>query len=231
MAELEWPGRPERASLRRALRHTIRRNRPELRVIAEDFLAEATRIDLLAVGPEGELVSLRIGDEQAEATLFTRALADLSWLRPRALDLLKLAPGLGLETSTEPRAMVFCPRFSAETRAAAENLPTCSLELLEYRCLRQQGQLTLLLIGPDRREPTAREASRVASVDPQSEQPRVPPRQGPPEAPSSAAPAPSAQATDLPPRRLTDPPSPSTFRTGLTDADLRAGKVGELASS
>ena len=222
MAELQWPGRPERPSLRRALRHAIRRQRPELQVIAEDFLAESTRIDLLAVGSEGELVSLRIGDTNEEATLFISALADLSWLRPRTLDLLKLAPGLGLEASTEPRAMLFCPTFRAETRAAAENLPTCSLELLEYRCLRQQGQLTLLLepdrgaMGPFHASAIDRQAAHSQAAD----QPHASPSVRASEAPSGG----------LPPR-LTDPPSPSTFRTGLTDADLRPGRLSELASS
>ena len=50
MAELEWEGRPERLSLRRAIRHRLRRFDPTIRVIAEGFLAEASAIDLLAVG-------------------------------------------------------------------------------------------------------------------------------------------------------------------------------------
>ncbi len=203
-----------------------------MRVIAEDFLAEATRIDLLAVGQEGELVSLRIGEEEDQATLFTRALADLSWLRPRALDLLKLAPGLGLEPSTEPKSMVFCPRFSSETRAAAENLPTCSLELLEYRCLRQQGQLTLLL-EPREAFRSTQSASRLAPIDRDEERSRAADGHGALMPPSASSPPVrgSAPPDRGSPRRLTDPPSPSTFRTGLTDADIRPGRVGELSPS
>ena len=233
MAELQWPGQPEQPSLRRALRHAIRRQRPELRVIAEDFLAETTKIDLLAIGRGGELVSIRIGDERAEATLFTRGLADLSWLRPRAFDLLKLAPGLGLEPSTEPRSMVCCTRFGSETRAAAENLPACSLELVEYRCLRHQGQLTLLLESSAAERWATGPSRGARSADPSGSS-RADRRPDSPlqDASSTVRPlAGSDGSRPLAPRGLTDPPSPTTFRTGLTDADLRSGRTGELAST
>lgn len=210
MAELEWEGEPERASLRRAIRHRLRRFDPALRVVAEDFLAETTPIDLLAIGAEGEVVSIRIADVGDDAAALTRSLADLSWLRPRLADLLKLAPGLGLEPSAEPRAMLFCPEFEHETRSAADNLPEHSLHLLGYRCFRLQGRLGVLFetwkpSGAARPEPAA--------------------RQSPPSGPRAHAHGQSHDPTRGPsgprrPGRLTDPPSPSTFRTGLTDADL-----------
>jgi len=219
LAELEWQGRPERASLRRALRHGLRSHAPTLRVIAEDYLAESTSIDLLAVGVEGDLVSIRIGPQTDEASLFTRALSDLAWLRPRLPDLLKLAPGLGLEASADPRAMVFCPHFASETRLAAQSLPTRSIELLEYRCLRQQGQLVLLL------EPSqsSRDSDRArADLDPAEPPISGSPRLGTHGAPGAVNPRkPADFGAESRTDRLTDPPSPSTFRTGLTDADLR----------
>ncbi len=215
MAELEWQGIPEQASLRRALRHALRRAEPTLRVIAEDFLAESTPIDLLAIGAGGDLLSLRIGGESEETSLFTRALADLAWLRPRRRDLLKLAPGLGLEATAEPRAMIFCPHFTSESRLAAESLAVRSLELLDYRCLKRQGQLMLLL---ERRAP---------AVDRPEFQAPEPDDLGLRLGESNDQADPTASPSH---NRLSGPPGPSTFRTGLTDADLRLESTGERAN-
>ncbi len=195
MADLEWEGRPERPSLRRAIRHQPRRFDPTIRVVAEAFLAEMSAIDLLAVGGEGEMISIRIGRDDEDVSLLTRSLADLTWLRPRLGDFLKLAPGLGIEPSAEPRALIFSTHFSVETRAAVENFPSRSIELLTYRCFRQQGQLAVLLDSWT--PPEALSASQEASG------PRTKRQRRPAEDPS-----------------LADPPSPSNFRTGLCDADL-----------
>ncbi len=160
MADLEWLGEPDRASLRRAIRHRLRHLDPTLRVVAEGFLAEQSEIDLLAVGNEGELVSIRIGRRGGDAVLLTQALSDLTWLRPRREHLLKLAPGLGLEPSAEPRALLLCPNFAPETCSAAENLPARTVGRLSYRCLRLQGQLNVLLTDeadPERARPSGTE--------------------------------------------------------------------------
>lgn len=204
MAELEWEGRPERPSLRRAIRHRLRRFDPTIRVIAEGFLAEASSIDLLAVGGEGEIISIRIGRGGDDVALLTQSLADLTWLRPRLADFLKLAPGLGLEPSAEPRAMLFCPEFARETRAAVENLPARSIELATYHCLRQQGQLSVLL--------------ETTSASPR--------QTGEPQRTDRSLNAPLAHPFTPPPRPTTPSQQPadrldsSNFRTGLTDADL-----------
>ena len=206
MADLEWTGAIEPASLRRALRVALRHQAPELRVIAEDFFAEESPMDLLAVGSDGELVSVRISmnsDPASAALLFTRGLADLSWLRLRHQDLLKLAPDLGLEVGAEPRSLMLCPGFGQELRRAAENLPDPAVRLLTFRSLRQQGQLTLLL-EPGKPALTRAQAYGAAAATPPLES-----------APVAAQPI-SASAL-----RLTDPPSSSTFRTGLRDEDLR----------
>jgi hypothetical protein len=236
LAEYEWPGNPERASLRRALRHGLRRDAPELRVIAEDFLAESTAIDLLAVGVEGNLVSIRIGAESDESKLFTQALADIAWLRPRLLDLLKLAPGIGLEAAADPRAMIFCPHFASETRLAAESLGGTSLELFEYRCLRQQGQLVLLL---ERCKPSIKNPRQPQIVPAHNDrQPLEPPHTAPSAGRndrfSRSTPEQSESVGfELENRHssLTDPLSPSTFRTGLTDADLQLDPTVDLLRS
>ena len=196
MADLEWLGEPDRPTLRRAIRHRLRQFDPGLRVVAEGFLAEQSEIDLLAVGNEGDLVSIRVGRSGDDAALLTRALSDLNWLRLRGEHLLKLAPGLGLELSAEPRALLLCPNFSPETCSAAENLPTRMIQRISYRCLRLQGQLNVVLTD---------------------ESPRVEVRQSVRHSPAPAQSHPQPQAA---PGRLADPPSPSNFRTGLTDADL-----------
>ena len=195
MAEFEWEGRPERPSLRRAIRHQLRRFDPTIRVIAETFLAETTQIDLLAVGGEGEIISIRISQHDDDMSLLTQSLADLTWLRPRLGDFLKLAPGLAIEPSAEPRAMLFCTNFRNETRAAAENFPNRSIELLTFHCFRQQGQLAVLFESwtPTRTQP----APPNAHADRTGE--------------ALAAEHHSA---------LVGAPSPSSFRTGLQDADL-----------
>jgi len=213
LAEFEWEGLPERHSLRRAIRHRLRRFDPTIRVVAEGFLAEGTPIDLLAVGGEGELVSIRIGTQDDDALLFTEALADLTWLRPRAEDFLKLAPGLGLEPSAEPRAMLFCPHFAAHTLAAAENFPTRSIELLSYRCLRQQGQLSVLI---ESWNPSASSAETRRDELVHNGRPGATESAGSPRQRASRRPVP-----------MTDAPSGSSFRTGLTEADLRSDDDGD----
>lgn len=195
LAELEWKGRPQRPSLRRAIRHRLRRFDPTIRVVAEGFLAEVSSIDLLAVGVEGEIISIRIGRGGDDLALLTQCLADLTWLRPRLADFLKLTPGLGLEPSAEPRAMLFCPQFARETRAAVENFPARTIELATYHCLQQQGQLSVLL---------EREPQRIG-----------PSLTAPPSNLDTASPRPLRRS----PRRA-NLPSSSNFRTGLGDADL-----------
>ena len=201
MAELEWQGTIEPASLRRALRHALRRTAPGWRVVAEVFLAATTPIDLLAIGEAGELVCVRAVGSAAPAgaaldggaRLLAQGLSDLGWLAPRIADLHKLAPELGLRPLAPPRSQLVAPDFDAEVIAAAEHLGGIlgdgRLSLLRYRPVRQQGQLALLLD------------------------------------PVKTGPAPLAETTSLalaatPTHGLTDPPSPSAFRTGLTDADL-----------
>jgi hypothetical protein len=212
LADLEWEGLPDRHSLRRAIRHRLRRFDPTIRVVAEGFLSEGTAIDLLAVGGEGELVGIRIACDEDDAVLFTRALADLTWLRPRAADLLKLAPGLGLEPSAEPRAMLFSRRFTPHTLAAAENFPSRTIELLSYHCLRQHGQLSVV-IETWAAAPTITRTH--VSIDDAG---RTEPDRRPIAARNPMAGHRSEVHRSV---RQTAMAGPSSFRTGLSDCDLR----------
>ena len=203
MGELESESQPEPASLRRAIRHQLRRFDPTVRVVAETFLAESSPIDLLAVGGEGEMISIRIGGDEDDAALLTHSLADLTWLRPRLADFLKLAAGLGIDPSAEPRAMLFCRRFRSETGAAVENFPSRAIELLTYHCFLQQGQLSVLF------EPWTPSRSQASDLG------------------VTVSPSPASPSTrDHSP--LAGAPNPSGFRTGLTDADLRNDSPGEI---
>jgi hypothetical protein len=200
----EPPGVPERPVLRRAIRHRLRSLDPTLRVIAEDFMAEATRIDLLAVGVEGELVSIRIGEADEGSGVLVRALSDLGWLQPRIADWIKLAPGLGLDPSADVRCMILCPDFDAETRSASEHFPTRHLELFRYRWSRERAPLDVWL------EPVASRPAMPATTGPEARETTS----------LDAAEAPGAETEPRGRPRLTAPPSDTSFRTGLTDADL-----------
>ena len=203
MAELEWQGAIEVGSLRRALRQALRRTSPGWRVVAEGFLGATSPIDLLAIGEAGELICIRATAEDAGdpvARLLASGLSDLGWITPRVADFQKLAPELGLRPLAPPRLQLFAPDFDAEVLAAVEHvsglLGDDRLGLSRYRALRQQGQLTLLLEPLKAGGPSER--LRPVTLGP-------------------AAPTP---ATDPASSSLVDPPSPSAFRTGLTDADL-----------
>ncbi|MEZ4332855.1 MAG: hypothetical protein R3F35_13925 [Myxococcota bacterium] len=238
MAEPSLEGYGDRADLRRALAVEIAAVRSDLRLVAEGFLGEESVMDGLAVGSEGELVSIRFAKPADDRATLTRALADLTWLRARRKDWLKLAPGLGIDPSVEPRAMVFCRSFSVESRAAVDNLPDHTVELWQCRGIDLAGQRRLLIEPVDARpaSPTRRPGPVEAAVAPRCpETPRPPetrastpsaPASGPrPDRPVAPAAAERPDHTRIA-RRLADPPSGSTFRTGLRPADLTPAHAG-----
>jgi hypothetical protein len=206
MAEIEWDTLPERPSLRRAIRHQLHRIDPSLRVVAEAFLAAESPIDLLAVGGEGELVSVRIGYAGEDAALLTRALSDLAWLRPRVADLSGLAPELGIEATADARALLVCPDFGAETLGAIGGLPVgVRIEPIGYRSYRHHGQQSVVLEIRESRRCGRSPGTLGAEADsnPRDRGGRFDP--APLESESLAAAGPSTTG----------------FRTGLSDADLQ----------
>lgn len=211
MAELEWDTRADRPSLRRAVRHRVRELERPCRIVSENFLAAESRMDLLGVGLEGELVSIRIGTgaDETDMQLLTRSLSDLAWLRDRTEDLSKLVPDLGIEPSASPRAILLCPTFQGETHRAIESLPAGTIESITYRSYRHQGQLGVVF-EPRATSRTLRSERDAESLERDEDHAKTLPRTVPAAQPSHA---PAAQA--------------SGFRTGLTDADLRPD-AGEL---
>jgi hypothetical protein len=182
----------------------LRRFAPSLRILAEDFLAETSPIDLLATGDEGDLHVVRIGRAGQDATLLTEALADRVWLRPRLEDWLKLSPDLDLDPDAEIRALLVCPDFGPASRTAVRGFPDGCLQLIRYRCVQQRGQLEVLL---EPVEPTELGSDRPRAAPDAEIQP--------------------TSARDRTRRAGTAPASPARFRTGLTDADL-SGPTADL---
>lgn len=199
-------GFPDRPRLRQALARALAEADPELRIVASGFRAETSEMDLLAIGSEGELVSIRHADAGEDAAELTRALSDLGWLRARREDLRKLAPQLGIEALAEPRSLLLCRDFERETRTAAAQLPAATIELWVVRrpMLEGEPRLGLEPLFPARSAAPALTASPV-------EKPRSPLRRAHRPGPMSD------RSATLP---LTDPPSSSAFRTGLRDSDL-----------
>jgi hypothetical protein len=215
MAEIEWETTPKRPSLRRAVRHQTQNLDRPCRVIAENFLAADSRMDLFCVGNEGELVSLRITDVGDDAGGLTRSLSDLVWLHARTKDLGKLMPDLGIQPSAEARAILLCPDFRPETQAAIEFLPAGSVTLIRYRCYRHRGQLSVLLEG------AASEVHSRAHPHTDGRGGTADPATSVLEAPQSTLRKSSDQTSALGTVQ-SEPESAGSFRTGLCDGDLRA---------
>ena len=216
MAELAPASLPDRRTLRRAIRHELRRLDPSIRVIAEDLLTETTTVDLIGRGSGGELVAIRIGRGGDDDRLLTGLLADRTWLTPRVVDWCKLAPELDLDPDGGVRGLLVCPDFRRETCSAVTLLPEQAIGLVRYHCLPRQHGRWVVLLEPVKLDPPIRRPG----PDPISEYDPLPD-------PADSRSAASAEH-DIPPRPL-DPASPtdrsrpssSAFRTGLTDADLR----------
>ncbi len=220
MNELEWDPTTQRPSLRRAVRHRVRDLARPCRIVAEDFLAADSRIDLLGVGLEGELVSIRIGGaaHDSDAQILIQSLSDLAWLRDRTEDFVKLAPGLGIESSASARAIILCPSFRQDTHLAVECLPAGRISLLTYRAYRHQGQLNILL-DEAATSPIAHpgQAHSMATSGTQHQIQSRP----------AAPPEPSREPVALNTAEKSPGALKPGFRTGLTEADLHP-EVREL---
>ncbi|MCH2186921.1 hypothetical protein MK280_13730 [Myxococcota bacterium] len=118
------------AARRHALRKALERLEPSLRIVAEDVLALASRIDLVAVDRHGRIVVIVLAEAGEDDSAVTRALAHREWLIEHLPDWLQIAPGLGANLSAGVRAMVVAPDFLPETLLAVGALPRGWVELL-----------------------------------------------------------------------------------------------------
>ena len=141
------------------------------------------------------------------------------WLRPRTRDLLKLVPGLGIEPSADPRSILLCTDFQGETRAAIENFPNHTVELMVYRCYRHRGQLDAIL-EPQKQRTLSRHQKPDREERPLQRSPRTLETMPNPASGQSPAVTGPFDRIEGPDPLLNLAPS-SDFRTGLTDADLR----------
>jgi hypothetical protein len=170
---------------------------PPLRVLAENVLAEGSRIDLVARDALGDLIVVMIGRVGEDLEHFTRVLAHRAWVEQRVPDWLQLAPEL--ELSSNVHALLVCPEFQPETTAAARSaLPPVQLSI--YRDL--QATSGVLLLEPVRYPPSEKAGPRAAST-PRSAHGVFEP-----------AGRPDAAGQEL------EPPQ-SEFRSGLSEADLQ----------
>jgi len=146
---------PATSERRRAVRRELERIEPGLRVVAEDVLAHASRIDLVGIDRRRRITAVTIAPTDGEAPALTRVLAHRAWLAAHAGDWLKLAPDLGLDPGAPVRSILVAPTFDRETRAAAEELPEGWVELLRSVELGEGDQRQLGLAPVAREAPDA----------------------------------------------------------------------------
>jgi len=143
MSDFAFPPSPSRTELLRRLRRHIGALDPSLHILAEEILGEGSVIDLVTVDSSGQVVLVMLGESGQDMALLTRALAQRAWVRARIRDWLKLAPELDLRPDAGVRAILLCPTFHQETRAAAADLGKEVVELATYRCLQGEGRTSL----------------------------------------------------------------------------------------
>lgn len=142
---------PPPAEVRQFVRRRMILLEPATRILAEDLLAETSRVDLVAVDHQGQAVLVLIGQEGEDRALLTRALAQCAWARTRLGDWLKLAPQLDLEAAAGVRAIILSPSFHPETLLAASSLEAPKVSTVVYRCISNETRSQLLLEAAPRR--------------------------------------------------------------------------------
>jgi len=150
------------------LRHGVLRSltRPELglRLLVEDVLGQASRIDAVALDGRGHVVAILIGTDRHDAALLTRGLAARAWLADRIGDWAKLAPELKLRDGAPVRALILAPAFAPETRSAVESLPRGLVDCVAFRSIRVGAQLEVLLDLPGRSHEASTTAPQPAAT-------------------------------------------------------------------
>lgn len=164
---------PPREVLLRELRARIGELVSGGRVLAEDLLGLASRIDLVVAEPSGRAALVLVGGDSEGLALVGRAVAQRAWVEARLPDWLQLAPGLGLRPEAGVRALLLCPAFCAETRAAARALGGEALALISWRWIRE-GARTALLLQPEEGSERAAGPPRAALASPRSAAPHAP---------------------------------------------------------
>ena len=132
--------------MRRAIAARLGQVVPGFRCLAEDLLADRSRVDLFGVDEGGRGVIASIGEREEDALLLIgRALAQRSWVQERLPDWLKLAPALGVRPEAALAAVVLGPAFGSEALAATGALPAGTLSLVAWRFVRNGAGSEVLL--------------------------------------------------------------------------------------
>jgi hypothetical protein len=151
------------AERRRALRRALAAQWPELRVVAEDVLGAESRIDLVAVGPAGEVLILLTGEPEDDLALVARGLAQRAWVEAHLPDWLKFAPDLGARPEAGVAVLLLCDHFGAEALAAARALGPGRIAIAACHWVTEGAELRAWL-APIELEPVAGEPAPFAPV-------------------------------------------------------------------
>ncbi|MGH0038109.1 MAG: hypothetical protein ACQGVK_24015 [Myxococcota bacterium] len=145
MSEPEEGPPRERCVVRREVGRRLGDLEAGLEPVAEDLLGGSGPIDWLARDRHDRAVIVLIGDPGQDAALFTRGLAERTWVEQRIPDWLKLSPHLGLSPDRGVRCWLVCPDFAPETRAAHEALAGDAPDLARLAWCRRGGDLQAFL--------------------------------------------------------------------------------------
>jgi len=167
---------------------------PGFRPLAEGWLADRSRIDLLGAAG-GAAVVVGFAPPGHELETLGRLLAHIHWARPRLGDWLQLSPELGFGADAPVQGVFVGPDLGPEALSAIQALPPGLVTPIHARW-----------VGGDVWLET-------------SAGPPTPAPMPPPERTAPAQPVPPAATPWGEPQPASDP-GPSPFRTGLTDADL-----------
>lgn len=137
--------RPPRAALLRAIADALVELDPPLTRVAERVLGLDARIDLVARDERGGVVVVSVAGPGEDLSGLTDALAQRSWLEPRLLDWLQIAPTLPVDPGRGVRALLLAPRFEPRTLAAARALGEATIELATCRARREVAGWTVEL--------------------------------------------------------------------------------------
>ena len=145
MSELRLMPPPARQALLGDLQNRISDVVPGWRPLARNVLGNEARIDFVGTDPSGRVVIVFVGEPGEDLALVARGLAQATWVRARLRDWAQLAPERGLRTDQDVRIQLLCPRFGAESVAAARAVGAERIGLAMYRFVRNSTGVEPLL--------------------------------------------------------------------------------------
>jgi hypothetical protein len=178
-----------------ALARALARQPLALRVLARDVLGAQGRLDAVAADARGRAVAVLRAPADGDRAALVDLLAHVRWLAPRLADWRALAPGLPLEPAAGVGALLLADRFDPRTAAAAAMLGPERLALGLWHAPPPDLEGTPWIELLETGDPDAGASTRAGT-------PRL-------AAPRSSRGAPCESGA-------------SSFRTGLSDADLAA---------